>query len=323
MVRFTLKQIEYFVAAAETGSITLASARVAISQPSISSAISGLEAEFRTQLFVRHHAQGLSLTPQGRRLLREAKTLLLQAEELVSTASELSGRVAGLLEMGCLTTLYPLILPELLHAFKRRHAAARVKAVAADQAGLIKQLRTGQISLALTYDLNIPPDMEFLPVATVPPFAFVAWSHRLARRETVALAELAAEPLLLLDLPLSREYFLSLFDHAGLVPNIADHFEHIDVIRSLVARGESYGLANMPPANHHSPDGLPLVYLALEGAHHSLRQGVLLPKSTRITKTAEAFVALCREHCEGSIPPAESPAQDDVNCGRRATRRAG
>lgn len=303
VMRFTLKQIAYFVAAAETGSITLASARVAISQPSISAAIAGLEAEFRTQLFIRHHAQGLSLTLQGQRLLRDARTLLQQAEELAATAGELSDKVAGLLEIGCLTTLYPLIMPTLLHAFKGRYEGARIKAAATDQAGLIRRLRDGRIALALTYDLDIPSDLDFLPLATLPPFAFVAKGHRLARRRRVSLAALAPEPLLLLDLPLSRDYFLSLFERAGLVPNVAERFEHIDVIRSLVARGEGYGLANAPPANRFSLDGLPLAYLALDGNPRALRQGVLLPRSARSTRTAEAFVALCREHCRrGGLP---------------------
>ena len=117
MMRFTLKQIEYFVAAVESGSITLASEQVHISQPSISAAISGLESEFGIQLFIRHHAQGLSLTSQGLRFLREAQSLLLQSEERTATATEISTRVGGVLSLGCLTTLYPLVVPEVLQAF--------------------------------------------------------------------------------------------------------------------------------------------------------------------------------------------------------------
>ena len=52
-MRYTLRQIEYFIATAETGSITLASERVNISQPSISTAIAHLEEELGTQLFIR------------------------------------------------------------------------------------------------------------------------------------------------------------------------------------------------------------------------------------------------------------------------------
>src|SRR4051794_9762573 len=90
-MRFTLRQLEYFVAAGDSGSITLASEKVNISQPSISAAIAHLETELGVQLFIRHHAQGLSLTPQGVQLLRDARALLLQADELQSVAGELSG----------------------------------------------------------------------------------------------------------------------------------------------------------------------------------------------------------------------------------------
>ena len=70
-MKFTLRQLAYFIAAAETGSITQASKRASISQPAISTAISHIERELEVQLFLRHHAQGLSLTPAGRALLRE------------------------------------------------------------------------------------------------------------------------------------------------------------------------------------------------------------------------------------------------------------
>jgi DNA-binding transcriptional LysR family regulator len=295
MMRFTLKQIEYFVAAAETGSVTLASERVHISQPSISAAISGLEREFGIQLFIRHHAQGLSLTPQGRRFLREAKNLLLQGEELMAAATELTTKVGGLLNLGCLTTLYPLVIPELFQAFKARHPAVRLAATACDQAALFEQLRSGHCALGLTYDMNIPPDFDFQPFATVPPYAFVSTRHPLATRRCVTIEELAEHPFLLIDLPISREYFLSLFHRIGLTPTIAGRFEHMDVIRSLVARGEGFGMANAQPRNRAALDGGELVYLALEGDPHPLTLGVLMVKGMRCTQTMGAFLELCRD----------------------------
>ena len=294
-MRFTLKQIEYFAAAAETGSITLASERVHISQPSISSAISNLESEFGIQLFIRHHAQGLSLTPQGQRFLREAKSLLLQAEELTAAATELSTKVAGVLSLGCLTTLYPLLLPEVLHAFKQQHGSVRIEAIAGDQAGLIDQLRVGRLSLVLSYDMSVPADLEFTPLATLPPFAFVSTRHKFARQRSVTIEQLAEEPFLLLDLPISRDYFLSLFHRVGLAPQIAGRFEHMEVIRSLAARGEGFGMANAQPRNRASLDGRKLAYLALEGHPRPLTLGIMMVKNTRRTQTVGAFVALCHE----------------------------
>lgn len=97
--------------------MTLASERINISQPSISTAISHLETELGVQLFVRHHAQGLSLTPAGHRLLREAKSLLDQAHNLYTVASETTTEVRGELTVGCMLTLAPMIIPELCHSF--------------------------------------------------------------------------------------------------------------------------------------------------------------------------------------------------------------
>jgi DNA-binding transcriptional LysR family regulator len=302
-MRFTLKQIAYFVAAAETGSITLASERVNISQPSISAAIAVLEANFGIQLFIRHHAQGLSLTSEGQRFLREARVLLLQADELQNAASEISSRVAGPLEIGCLATMFPLVIPELLHLFKKRHASARITAIAGHQTELFESLRNGQISAVLTYEMNIPADMDFRMLGKIPPYAYVASNHRLGRKRTIKLAELAEEPFLLLDLPLSRDYFLSLFRQARLTPQIAGRYPHFDVIRSLVARGEGYSIANAQPKNQSSLDGRKLSYLALEDTLKPLEHGIVTLKGMRRTPTLSAFLQLCEELLTGKNLP--------------------
>ncbi len=294
-MRFTLKQIGYFVAAAETGSITLASERMNISQPSISSAIAVLEANFGIQLFIRHHAQGLSLTGEGLRFLAQARALLAQAGELQNAASEISSKISGPLEIGCLATLFPLVIPELLYLFKKRHENARINALTGNQAELFESLRNGRIALLLTYDMNLPPDIAFLPLAELPPYAYVASQHRLARKRSIRLEDLASEPFLLLDLPLSRDYFLGLFRQAGITPNIAGSYPHFDVIRSLVARGEGFSLANAQPKNQSSLDGRKLAYLALEPTLRPLVHGVATLKGTRRTPTVDAFMALCQE----------------------------
>jgi DNA-binding transcriptional LysR family regulator len=302
-MRFTLKQIAYFVATAETGSITLASDQVNISQPSISSAITALEEIFGIQLFIRHHAQGLSLTSDGQRFLREAKALLLQAEEVENAANVISTRIAGPLEIGCISTLFPLMIPEILTVFQQRHAAARVFATAGNQTELFETLRSGKIALLLTYDLAIPPDFEFWPMAPMPPYAFVGAAHRFARRRSISLAELATDNFLLLDLPMSRDYFLSLFRQAGVNPNIAGRYPYIDVIRSLVGRGDGFSLANAQPKNLSTLDGRKLSYLALEDDLRPLHHGIAVLKDMRRTPTAEAFIKICRELLEGKPLP--------------------
>jgi len=87
-VQFTLKQLAYFVAAGEAGGILRAAENVQVSQPSILSAITHLEDVFQVQLFIRHHARGMSLTTTGGQIMEPAQALLLAADHaLVGEAS--------------------------------------------------------------------------------------------------------------------------------------------------------------------------------------------------------------------------------------------
>ena len=225
-MRYTLRQLEYFIAAGETGSITIASERIHISQPSISTAIAHLEKELGVQLFVRHHAQGLSLTRAGRDMLLEAKNLVAQAEGLYTKASEINGQVRGTLSVGCMVTLAPMLAPELSHSFRAAFPGTQIRHVEGNQEQLLEGLRRSEIDIAITYDLQLSDDIVFYPLVALPPHVLLAESHPLARQSALTLKKLQSEPLILLDLPISREYFIALFLKEGLSPSIATRSAH-------------------------------------------------------------------------------------------------
>src|SRR5579862_4783147 len=101
-LRYSLRQLRYFVVTAEVLSFTAAARRLHISQPSISTALADLEISFGVQLFIRHHASGLSLTQAGRDLLGQARNLLKFAEELQMAAKEMDGGMTGAIALGFL-----------------------------------------------------------------------------------------------------------------------------------------------------------------------------------------------------------------------------
>ena len=293
-MRYTLRQIEYFIATAETGSITLASERVNISQPSISTAIAHLEEELGTQLFVRRHAQGLSLTSAGRLLLVEAKRLVEQAEYIYSVASEVGERVRGQLSLGCFLTLAPMVMPELSHSFTSSYPETRIIQTVAHHEQLLERLQSAEIDVAIAYDLLIPDEYEFLPLASLPPHVVVSEAGPLARRSAVSLQELAREPLILLDLPISREYFLSMFIKENIEPNIAARSTHQDVIRTMVANGYGYTLANVRPRCDLALDGRRVLRVRLSGDHRPMVIGVLTLAQRRKPLLVDVFVKHCR-----------------------------
>lgn len=306
-LRFTLRQMEYFVAVGECGSIALAAERVNVSSPSISSAISQLEAEFGVQLFVRRHAHGLSLTQGGARFMVVARELLAKAATLGELANDISGQVRGPLSVGCLLTFAQIVLPQLRRSFVDAWPEVEFRQFERDQQELFDGLRAARIDVALTYDLNVPADLEFIPLIGLPPFALVPEAHALAGRDSVSPAELADHPMVLLDLPMSGEYFLSLFEAQGITPRIAERTRDIAVMRSLVANGFGYGLANVHPATDRAPDGRGLRFIRLRGAASSpvraLKLGLLMGGGARGSRTIRAFI----EHAQAEITEARTP----------------
>lgn len=296
-MRFTLRQLEYFVAAGESCSVTLAAQRINISQASISSAISHLEAEFGVQLFLRHHAQGVSLTPEGQKLLKEARAVLKQVEGLTVSAGALAHHLVGPIDVGCFVTLAPVVIPELCHSFMRVNGDVEVRVSEGHQETLLNKLRSGDISVALTYDLDITPEFAFEPLAALPPYVLLPASHPLATREVISLHDLGEESMILLDLPISRTYFLSMFEEDGIQPRIRTNSQQTEVIRSLVARGHGYSILNLRPRNMASLDGLPLAYVLLEHRYRPMQLGLASLVEYRKTRLVEAF----EEHCRTAI----------------------
>ena len=315
-MRYTLRQLEYFIAAGETGSITLASERVHISQPSISTAISHLEQELGVQLFIRHHAQGLSLTPAGRTILFEAKKIIAQVEALYACASEARGQIRGTLSFGCMVTLAPMLAPELAHSFTKAFPAAQVRHVEGHQAELLEGLRRSEVDVALTYDLQIPHDIDFRPLASLPPHVLLSEAHPLARRSALTLQELEREPLILLDLPLSREYFLSLFMKEGLSPTIANRSAHQEVIRTMVANGYGYTLFNVRPRSDLALDGRKVVRVRLSGEHRPMVVGSATLKVLAQTQLVQAFQA----HCQAFVSDGYISGMEAPNYGARPSK---
>jgi DNA-binding transcriptional LysR family regulator len=302
-LRFTLRQLEYFVAVGALGSIAQAAEKVNVSSPSISAAITQLEKEFGLPLFLRQHAQGLSLTQAGRRMVEQAEHILQASDLLVDLAGDISGSVRGPLNIGCLVTFAQVVLPAVRRSFEAEFPEVRVRQVELNQSEIFSALRRAEIDVALTYDLDLPADLVFEGLLELPPYVIVAPDHPLARNSVVSPVELVQHAMVLLDLPFSAEYFLSFFAGLDIKPQIAERTKDMAVMRSLVANGFGYSIANIRPLNDLSPDGKPLRFIPLQQPARPMRMGLLMPADAERANVIRAFVAHCKDQrADGSLP---------------------
>ena len=285
-MNFTLKQLRYFVFAAELKSVTGAAVKANVSQPSISSAIAELEGALGTKLFARHHAKGLSLTAVGHQIFAEAKRLLAQAERFSQVSSEFVRGLSGTIDIGCLLTLAPLVMPPLMKAIEADYPSLSVGCQELDIKEIVDGLRAGTFEVAISYNLNLEEDVNFLGVRSFPPYAILSRQHPLTRHTRLNLTSLADEPMILLDLPYTRDYFRSLFENAGFAPKIVHRTTSPQMVRSMVASGMGYSILNARPPWRNSFDEHQYATAELSELLPSLTMGLVHLKDHAFTRAA-------------------------------------
>ncbi|SAK62270.1 LysR family transcriptional regulator [Caballeronia ptereochthonis] len=288
-LRYSLRQLRYFVVTAEVLSFTAAAKRLHISQPSISTALADLEISFGVQLFIRHHASGLSLTQAGRDLLGQARNLLKIAEELQMAATEMDGGMTGAIALGCLVSLAPPLMPGLISRFTSEHGGISFRTIEAHQDELLKGLHDGSLDIVLTYSLDLTEDIVFTPLLSLPPYAILPATHRLARARKVSLQDLIDEPYVMLDLPHSRDYFAALFDAVGSRPVPAFRSSQPEVVRGMVANGLGYSILNFPLSSTRTVDGGEFVIKRFRDNVSATTLGIAQSKTMKARQVVSRF----------------------------------
>ncbi|ART82184.1 LysR family transcriptional regulator [Oceanisphaera profunda] len=257
-IPFTFRQLSYFLSVAQHSSISKAAETLHVSQPSVSIAIHQLENLLNQPLFQRHRGQGVSLTPRGEELLKDVRQILTLSHNLLARLQQDDTEVEGQLVICCFRDIAPYYLPRLVSEFERRYPKIRVVMQEQDLAGVNQALKKGHAELALSYELGLPQEVSTQVLDELRPYALLPAGHKLAEKPTLSLADIAKETLILQDMPLTQEYFMSLFWHQDLQPAHIHTTASFEMQRGLVAHGHGVALSCTRPAGDQSYDGVPL-----------------------------------------------------------------
>lgn len=288
-MHISLRLLRYFTAAAETGSTTAAAKQLNVSQPSISVAIRELEALFEEALFSRESGARMTLTRFGVRKLAEARQLLTAAAAF--EADDSGDAASGEVQIGVFTTLAPVYLPVLLRIARTRFPNLAVRFVEGDLAQLEDWLHSSHIELALTYDVGMPSDIDRECLAELRPYGLVPAGSRLAKtRGGLSLHDLAKEPLILIDLPHSREFLMAPFWQWGLAPEVRYKATSLELVRGMVANGLGVSLLITQSAAAASTTGV----VERPIREETIRQPLVIARSVRASRTrASELLAEC------------------------------
>lgn len=291
---YTLRQLEYFVAVAEAGTVTGAAQTLHLSQSALSGALADLERALGVQLFARHHARGVTLTPAGDALLIEARALLVKAADLADSAQDLVSGLGGSFMFGCFSVLAPYLVPAVLGMATQEVPDLSVQPVELGIDDLASAVVGGEFEIAVSYDLGLTPGITVEVLGEVAPHVVLASDHPLAGAAEIRLAQLSEEPLVLLDLPHSRDYFHQVFTAGGVRPKVRYRTMSAETARSVAARGLAYSILNMRPVPMETSDGQPFVTVPIADDVPALRIVLLTNGDAELTRRAAVLSDLIR-----------------------------
>lgn len=291
----TLTQLSYFAACAKTLNMTEASGELHVAQSAVSTAVSQLERALGATLFIRQHSKGLILTTAGESLLRDTQRLFGLLSETIDTIQTDRDEVSGAITIASFHTLTPFLIPPLLQRLQQRHPGLTVSVREGDYEQNLADLRGGRAEVAITYALRNADGIAQEVVGCATPYAVLPTDHPLAQRASVSLKELSADPFVLLDLPDSNEYFLSLLQAAGVAPEIKYRTKNYEAVRSFVAMGLGFSILNQRPRTDETYTGSRIATVELSGDVRSLDVTITTLAQVEPTARARAVGVALRE----------------------------
>ncbi|MCG8471459.1 MAG: LysR family transcriptional regulator [Desulfobacterales bacterium] len=257
-----LRLLRYFVAVYEEKSITAASRRCYISQPSLSNAIKQLEEMLGVALFARHK-KGVNLTDEAHHLYPSAKKLLKDARELTSLFTEEQAPVQ--LKLGLFPDLSPMQLKETLAKMRRVSFSLQLEVVDHDAPS----------DARLTLDLFKKEDELFTPLWEEDYLVCLPETHPLVSVSSITGEMLHAHPFIECPPCEAHQQTMGILAGEGMKLNISTRAEHKGQVLQLIQAG--FGISFLPEGVAEYGQGV--VTRPFDGPRMFRRIGICYPSA--------------------------------------------
>ena len=254
-----LRQLEYFLAVASHGSFTAAAKEVSVVQSALSTSVRNLERELSAPLFERT-TRRVELTEAGRAFVPAARRILAEVQAARLGVAAIAGLDAGQVAIGAIQTLTSVNLPARLAAFHADHPGVRIIVRDAPVAGLVEDLRAGDLDLAyVSLDGGAADGLATFATHTEQLVVALPPDHRLAGAVGVGMGELAEDTFVAFRTGTGLETTARrLAETAGVRRRVGCQVSQIDLLVELVRAG--LGVAVLP-ATVAERAGLPFAVL--------------------------------------------------------------
>ena len=316
-----LRHLRTFVAVADHGTVSKASAHLGIAQPALSRQVKDLEGELRIRLFDRVRRR-LVLTSEGAQLLTHCRGILGAVGALGEQTELLRRPDAGVLKVVATPQTIDGVLSLFLARYKKRRPNVQIKLTEAVGASLMKMLERGEVHVAISTAGAIEASNHLLETIWLPSLEFVAACHpalKLTNRPIMDVRSLALHPLLLLDSSFAvRAAFDAACRVAEFKANIVFESRTPHTLLALAEAG--HGVAIVPSVMPTHRYDLQIVRLAYR--QKPLREGYAIAwdKRRSLPAAADDFCQLLLGYVR-EVLPISRPSKPDAAVKRRVAGR--
>lgn len=291
---FTLRQLQFFVAVAERGSVLRAAQHLSISQSSVTEAIKDLEQDLGVQLFERH-PRGLNITHKGHQFLRHATKILADVSDARRTF-EAEPAAAGRLQLGVTSLVAGYVLSDLLARYRRAFPGVDIGAIEDNGDYLEHLLVGGELDVAVMVISNLRDRMALqAEILEVSPYRlWLPLGHPLSSAEIINVGDIAREPLIMLTVDEIEENTGKLLAALGARPHVAFRTRSVEAVRSLVATGA--GIALLPDLVYRpwSLEGDRIESRDISGSLPVVQVGMVWRRGSGLPQAARDFINLAQ-----------------------------
>lgn len=239
-----LYQLEAFEAVATHRSFTRAAGALHLTQPAVTRQIGSLERELQTKLFDRL-GRSVQLTTAGEALHAYAEAIVRLAREAQDAVADVRAGARGRITVGASSTLATYVLPPLLRVFRETHARVEIAIHTGASARVSEMVRTGEADIGLVTGDVRDPLLVAITLADYETCVVVWPTHPLAVRASVRAAELADNPLILMEAGTNlRTYVDGLLGTAGVDEHVTLELDNVEAIKRMVEA--ELGLSLLP-----------------------------------------------------------------------------
>lgn len=234
----SLRQVRYFVAAAETGQVSQAAVDLNVSQSAVTAAIKGLESLLETRLFERH-SNGVSLTYEGHQFLQHARNIVAAVNEATRAPYSSRANVAGRLRVGVTYTVAGYFLPAHQNRFQRNFPHVRLELEEAPRKAIEQAIVAGDLDMGviLTSNLENRAAIDSETLIRSRRRLWLPAEHRLLKAGPVSLRDVAAEPYVMLTVDEASQTAQRYWDQTPWQPRVIFRTSSVEAVRSMVATG--------------------------------------------------------------------------------------